>query len=265
MKRIPVSLYSFAALLFAFMSMISFDGNSFVDGISPLFDTTEDAVQRIDIPALAGAETLPLLKGDKPVALRAPVGVGNLHAFGPMSHLTDSPYTTRQEANSLILPDIKRLAPLPPTMLRSIDSETLWLARVIYSETKQPEEQELIAWVVRNRVETGYRGKRTYRDTVLDRLQFSAFNPGSSKRNYYSRLKPSSKAPGWQRALRIAHEVRQMPLTLRPFSSTTRHFYSERSMRGKKHPTWAKGKRPVTPRRPFALDAKRFRFFENIG
>lgn len=265
MKRIPVSLYSFAALLFAFMSMFSLNGNGFVNGISSLFEKTDNVVQRVEVPALAGAETLPLLKGDKPVALRAPVGVGNLHAFGPLSHLTDSPYTTRQKANSLLLPDIKRLEPLPPTMLRTMDSETLWLARVIYSETKQPEEQELVAWVVRNRVETGYRGKTTYRDAVLDRLQFSAFNPGSSKRTYYSSLKPSSKAPGWQRALRIAHEVRQMPLSLRPFSKTTRHFYSERSMVGQKHPRWAKGQRPVTPRRPFALDARRFRFFENIG
>jgi hypothetical protein len=265
MKRIPVSLYSFAALLFAFTSLFSFSGNSFVNGFSSLFDTTEETVQRVEIPALAGTEVLPLLKGDKPVALHAPVGVGNLHAFGPMSHLIGSPYAIRQEANSLILPDIKRLAPLPPTMLRRMDSETLWLARVIFSETKQPEEQELVAWVVRNRVETGYRGKRTYRDAVLDRLQFSAFNPGSPKRDYYSSLTPYSKAAGWQRALRIAHQVRQMPLTLRPFSNTTRHFYSEQSMVGQKHPTWAKGQHAVTPRRLFALDAKRFRFFKNIG
>ena len=265
MKRIPVSLYSFAALLFGFMSMFSFSGTGFADGIATLFNPTEDTVQRVEIPALAGTEVLPLLNGDRPVALHVPIGIGHLHAFGPMSSLVGSPYTQHQEINSLLLPDLKRLKPLPPQMLRSIDSETLWLARVIYSETKQPDEQELIAWVVRNRVETRYRGKRTYRDTALDRLQFSAFNPGSPKRDYYSRLTPFSKAPGWQRALRIAHEVRKMPLSLRPFSRTPRHFYSERSMVGAKHPVWAKGRRAVTPRRNFALDAHRFRFFENIG
>lgn len=262
MKSIPTPLYSFAALIFA---LFFIGGDSLVNGTSSLFTTTEDTVQRAQVPALAGTESLSRMGSEKPVALRAPVGIGNLHAFGPMSHLTDQPFAKRQEANTLILPDLKRLEPLTAKSLRSLNSETLWLARVIYSETKQPEEQELVAWVVRNRVETGYRGKRTYRDTVLDRLQFSAFNPGSPKRDYYSSLNVRSKAPGWQRALRIAHEVRKMPLSLRPFSSTTRHFYSEQSMVGTAHPNWAAGKRPVTPRRNFTLNAKRFRFFENIG
>ncbi len=49
--------------------------------------------------------------------------------------------------------DVRRLPVLPPQELKKIDNETLWLARCIYSETKRPEEQELVAWVVRNRVE----------------------------------------------------------------------------------------------------------------
>ena len=48
------------------------------------------------------------------------------------------------------------------------NASTLWLARAIYSETKLPHEQELVAWVVRNRVETAYRGRRSYRAVVLD-------------------------------------------------------------------------------------------------
>ncbi|WP_243663594.1 cell wall hydrolase [Rhodothermus marinus] len=85
---------------------------------------------------------------------------------------------------------------MPP---EAIDSETLWLARVIYSETKRPEEMELVAWVVRNRVETRFRGKATYRDVVLDPFQFSAFIPYNPRRQYYMRLTPHSRRPAGSR------------------------------------------------------------------
>ena len=41
--------------------------------------------------------------------------------------------------------------PLSPAF---ITPEILWLARAMYSETKRPHEQELVAWVVRNRLES---------------------------------------------------------------------------------------------------------------
>ena len=78
-----------------------------------------------------------------------------------------APSATVFEA-SAVLPatlDIDRLSAPAPEV---IDTETLWLARCIYSETKRPAEQELVAWVLRNRVETGYRGQTTYESTVLD-------------------------------------------------------------------------------------------------
>ncbi len=140
--------------------------------------------------------------------------------------------------------------------------EVLWLARVIYSETKRPDEQELVAWVVRNRVETGYRGKQSYRDVVLDPFQFSAFN-GGSKRSYYSTLTWNSAAPGFQRAIRIAEEVAQAPDSLRPFSETTRHFFSRRSMVGGRTPSWARGLKPVSLDRPVEPD--RFRFYDRVS
>jgi hypothetical protein len=158
--------------------------------------------------------------------------------------------------------DFKRLTPLPP---ERIDAETLWLARAIYSETKRREEQELVAWVVRNRVETTYRGRSSYRDVVLDPYQFSAFNPGLRTREFYSSLTPRSASPGWQTALRIAHDVRFAQGEHRPFPMTTRHFYSEQSMVGRKHPVWAEGLQPVTPNRAFRLNEKRFRFFRGIS
>jgi hypothetical protein len=146
--------------------------------------------------------------------------------------------------------------------LPAVDNETLWLARVIYSETKRPYEQELVAWTVRNRVETRYRGKGTYQAVVLDPWQFSAFNPGP-KRTHYSRLGTSSKVAGFQTAIEIANKVRHADATERPFVRTTRHFYSERSMVGRRHPAWAAGKTPVQV--PGNIDPRRFRFFANIA
>jgi hypothetical protein len=146
------------------------------------------------------------------------------------------------------------------------DEETLWLARCIYSETKRAEEQELVAWAVRNRVDTGYRGQSTYEGVVLDPYQFSAFNPNSRKRTYYASLTPDTNLPGWQHALNIAYHVRFADPSLRPFPPQTRHFYSERSLTGASpHPDWAQGLEPVTPRRPVKLDTRRFRFFEGVS
>ena len=155
----------------------------------------------------------------------------------------------------------KKLTPLRPEM---IDTETLWLARCIYSETKREREQELIAWVVRNRVETQYRGKGSYRDVVLDPYQFSAFNPNGRTRQFYAGLGPNSRYPGWQKALRIAYEVRNAEVTYRPFSRKTRHFYSEQSMVGPLRPDWASGLRPVLPERDYHIEPRRFRFYEGV-
>ncbi|HET6567965.1 MAG TPA: hypothetical protein VFG50_08365 [Rhodothermales bacterium] len=158
------------------------------------------------------------------------------------------------------IPDLKRLQPLPP---EQIDTETLWLARCIYSETKKPEEQELVAWVVRNRVETNYRGEDSYEEVVLDPMQFSAFNGGRTRR-FYTGLTPHSKTPGWQKALSIAHAVKVAPPEARPFPIDTRHFYSLRSMDGKRHPNWAAGKASVDPKRDYDIDENRFRFIEGV-
>jgi hypothetical protein len=154
-----------------------------------------------------------------------------------------------------------KVQPLP---VEHIDTETLWLARIIYSETKRPAEQELVAWVVRNRVDTFYRGKNTYRDVALDPYQFSAFNPNSRKRTYYTNLGLHAKAPGWQKTLALAYHVRHASPQYRPFSPVTRHFFSERSLLQNTHPEWTVGLQPITPKRPVKLDAQRFRFYEGV-
>lgn len=156
--------------------------------------------------------------------------------------------------------DLQKMEALPAEQL---STETLWLARCIYSETKRAEEQELVAWVIRNRVETGYRGNDSYREAVLDPYQFSAFNPGSRKRAHYSSLDATSQENGWQRALLVAHQVKNAPHTLRPFSRDTRHFFSERSMAGGRHPSWAARGTKVTPER-YEIDEDRFRFYSDV-
>jgi hypothetical protein len=145
----------------------------------------------------------------------------------------------------------------------SFSMDVIWLARAIYSETKRPDEQELVAWVVRNRVETRYRRASTYREVVLDPWQFSAFNRDAPRRAHYLSLREESHAAGWHKALEVAQRVYRAPAEERPFSLKTRHFFSERSMVGRSFPEWAEGKRPVALDRD--IDPKRFRFFANIA
>lgn len=146
-----------------------------------------------------------------------------------------------------------------------VDESTLWLARAIYSETKLPHEQELVAWVVRNRVETEYRNNDTYKEVVLDPYQFSAFNPNAPRRSFFLSLTPDVQIPAWQQALWIAHYVRHADPAYRPFSIETRHFYSERSMKGRRHPYWINRNQFVSPDQNYHVNERRFRFYKEIS
>lgn len=140
--------------------------------------------------------------------------------------------------------------------------EVTWLARCIYSESDRPHEQELVAWVVRNRVETQYRGT-TYREVVLEYKQFSAFNSPSRRRDHILSLNPNTPSRPWQRALGIALRVYQSAPTQRPFAQTVRHFYSPVSMKGRSEPHWAGLGEPLSSAR-LGVDPHRFRFFSNV-
>lgn len=140
--------------------------------------------------------------------------------------------------------------------------EVLWLARCIYSESDRPEEQRLVAWVVRNRVETQYRGD-TYREVVLEAKQFSAFNAPSPRRDHILSLQPDTPLPAWREALRIALDVYLAPSGDRPFAVETRHFYSPVSMVGRSQPTWADDAAPLSSQR-LGVDPNRFQFFAGI-
>ena len=163
-------------------------------------------------------------------------------------------------------PSTKTASTVPAAPPVDLEEPTLWLARAIYSETKLPHEQELVAWVVRNRVETGYRGERTYREVVLDPYQFSAFNPGSSKRSLLMQLQPETPLPRWQQALWVAQYVRHAAPVYRPFPVETRHFYSERSMEDQSAPYWAEHFRFVpSDERRYTVNERRFRFYKQTS
>ena len=93
---------------------------------------------------------------------------------------------------------------------------TLWLARCIYSETGRRREQELVAWVVRNRAETRYRGESDYSRVVMDPYQFSAFNRQSATREFLLTIDTTYASPGWQSALRVARHVIEADPSERP-------------------------------------------------
>lgn len=157
--------------------------------------------------------------------------------------------------SSSVAAEIGRLSPMAA-------DDVLWLARCIYSESDRPHEQRLVAWVVRNRVETRYRG-RTYREVVLEAKQFSAFNEPTPRRERILNLTASSPYRPWQTALEIAFDVYQAPASERPFSATVRHFYSPISMEGHLEPHWASSGTRISSA-SLGVDPFRFRFFSNV-
>ncbi len=152
----------------------------------------------------------------------------------------------------------ERIAKLTPLQ----QDEVIWLARCIYSETNLAHEQELVAWVVRNRVDTAYRGS-SYREVVLEPLQFSAFNTASERRTYILGLNQHDTNSAWKQALDIALNVYHADPRDRPFSQETRHFYSPVSMKGGLRPPWAQGITSLDSEH-LGVDPNRFRFYERI-
>jgi spore germination cell wall hydrolase CwlJ-like protein len=141
---------------------------------------------------------------------------------------------------------------------------TMWLARCIYSESYLEHEQELVAWVVRNRVETRYRGKSKYRSVITDPYQFSAFNDQSITRELLVSMDSTFTGDGWLQAVAVARKVILADPSSRPFPVTVRHFYSEQSLGGAEVPEWATQTEPVEID-DFKIDEKRFRFYNGVS
>ena len=110
------------------------------------------------------------------------------------------------------------------------DEEILWLARTLYSETKREDEMRLVAWVVRNRVETKFRGT-TYKEVALSHKQFSGLNKGDKQYAHNISLTFEHTYTSWQTAVRVAREVYYAPASERPLPTTVRHFYSPIAVR----------------------------------
>lgn len=153
---------------------------------------------------------------------------------------------------------VDKIRALPP---RAID-EVVWLARCIYSESNRSHEQRLVGWVVRNRVETQFRGD-TYRKAVLTPAQFSAFNTSTPRRRRILNLTLDSRRPGWQQALEIAYGVYTASGQKRPFPITTRHFYSPVSMATEHPPEWTENYSPI-PSESLGVLPQRFKFYDGV-
>ncbi len=186
-----------------------------------------------------------------------PTGIQDLQVLSPPPLLLPSD----QETSAVL----RNPWGTPPVHFANIDMETLWLARAMFSESKRHDEQVLIGWTVRNRVEAGYRGCTSYEDCILDPFQFSAFLPGQRKLDYYASLNETSQVSGWQRTLALAFHVRHADDRHRPFARNVRHFYSEQSMLGPElAPEWAEGLTPVVPWNNIRLEERRFRFYAGV-
>lgn len=139
--------------------------------------------------------------------------------------------------------------------------EILWLARVLYSETKRYDEQELVAWVVRNRYES-QRWGNTYKETILAPGQFSGMH--ASDHNYEINIQKGdhSKDEAWLNAMEIATRVYYADSMSRPFSPSVKHFYSPISVT--KHPSWARNLEPVLEIEDKKTGGIRFAFYAGV-
>ncbi len=142
-----------------------------------------------------------------------------------------------------------------------VDNEILWLARAMYSESKRAEEQILVAWVIRNRVESTF-FPDTYRDVVLQRGQFSGMHATDSQYWTNVSLDYDDESPAWDSALSIARAVYFADPVLRPLPATVMHFYSPISLAHA--PAWADGLEPAHMVRDTDNDTVRFAFFADI-
>lgn len=147
-----------------------------------------------------------------------------------------------------------------------------WLGLCILTESNDPKEWPYIAWVIRNRVESG-RFKHTYEAVILQPMQFSAFNKYTSGDSNYRSFSPvqifRDKARGFSfieylfHAVDIAERIISAPRSEAPFPATVCHYYSPGSMipRGSK-PKWAYSARKLfTPER---IDPDRFVFADGV-
>lgn len=148
-----------------------------------------------------------------------------------------------------------------PVMTQTDKREILWLARIMYSETKRADEQELIGWVVRNRVDTGYTGY-TYEDVAKRSAQFSGLNPGDNLYEHNISRWYSSGGHSWEKALELAKKVYFADESERPLALTTRHFYSPHAVN--RTPAWAQNQQAVRLIKDPQTNRVRFALYDKV-
>lgn len=138
--------------------------------------------------------------------------------------------------------------------------EILWLARAVYSETKVRGEQELVAWVIRNRVESA-KYPDTYEGVVRARGQFSGLHPTDRQYDVNVSREYTDTGHGWDSALEIAEDVYFAQSTERPIDAGVTHFYSPISV--VHTPDWAQGE-PAHVVKDTERGYTRFAFYANV-
>jgi spore germination cell wall hydrolase CwlJ-like protein len=142
-----------------------------------------------------------------------------------------------------------------------ISEEILWFARAIYSETKKPEEQTLVAWVIRNRVESEY-FPDTYKEVVLQQGQFSGMHATDKQFETNISMDYEDSSPSWDSAVSIARAVYYADPIMRPLPGTVTHFFSPVSV--VRTPVWASNTKPAHEVRDPATNTVRFAFYADI-
>jgi spore germination cell wall hydrolase CwlJ-like protein len=182
-------------------------------------------------------------------AIVSKIGIGTLMAFAAFS------------INIALLSNQTVLAATADSGSTEISEEILWFARTIYSETKKPEEQTLVAWVIRNRVESKY-FPSTYKEVVLQYGQFSGMHATDKQFEVNVSMQYEDSSPSWDSALSIARSVYHADPILRPLPGTVTHFFSPISVT--RTPAWAANVKPAHEVRDTATNSVRFAFYGDI-
>lgn len=125
-------------------------------------------------------------------------------------------------------------------MMKSVSLTDLdVLTRTVIGEARgeTPLGQECVAWVIRNRWMTKYRGKTTITNVCKDRHQFSCWNPNDPNRSFIDSL-----LPGDDLYLTTLRRVAGVLLAGSEEDPThgSRHYHVKRVK-----PVWSSGKVPV--------------------
>jgi spore germination cell wall hydrolase CwlJ-like protein len=152
------------------------------------------------------------------------------------------------------------LATTKDSLNAALSRDVMWLSRVLYTETHKPLEMYYVAHVVKNRVQTCYRGECTYKEVVLDPYQFSAFNPNRSSRWHYMNLSDQTAGDlgAWIAAKQVALDVYMEDQD--PTNGAT-YFFSQVSMPNHRFPHWASSRQQVSVP---VVDEFRFRFYKRM-